>query len=92
MLERGGVHVNVLPCPKSRVHISPAHAGSVQSFAKDVSVARVLYKECLTRHSAFKRIIHKVAAAAGSHRPASAGMQMSRSDARAARLDEDDTR
>ena len=67
-----------------------ARARSVCGFAKNPGQCRTNYSSPGLKQRSGELNIHKVAAAACSRRPASARMQMSRSDARAARLDEDD--
>ena len=59
-------------------------------FAKNPGQCRTNYSSPGLKQRSGELNIHKVAAAACSRRPASARMQMSRSDSRAARLDEDD--
>ena len=72
------------------VQFSPARAGSRCQVSKNPGQCRTNYSSPGLKQRSGELNIHKVAAAACSRRPASARMQMSRSDSRAARLDEDD--
>ena len=72
------------------LQFSPARAGSRWQVSKNPGQCRTNYSSPGLKQRSGELNIHKVAAAACSRRPASARMQMSRSDSRAARLDEDD--